>query len=249
MGRARPARLASARPGLTLAVAFVVVAAAVALASGLRPDASSDLLASRDSDVGRANAALRKDFGGDPIYLTVEGDLGGTLAMRNLVPLTGLEGRLARTPGVKAVYGPGTFINETVVQADRVIGAELGAAARAGRRGLRHTARRYADLLVRFGFAGAPSMANRAFVAALVFGAGAEPKRRFRWLFPDRNHAVIIVRPQPDVGGERMLDLGARIERLARRTDLAGVRGAVAGSPPVAAALERAGRRQRPLLT
>ena len=249
MRRASPAVLASARPGLTLAVAFAAVLAAVALASGLRPDASSDLLASRDSDVGRANAALRKDFGADPIYVTVDGDLGRTLALRNLVPLTGLEGKLARLPGVKAVYGPGTFINQTVVQADRVIGAELGAAARSGRRGLRRTARQYADLLVRFGFAGAPSMANRAFVAALVFGAGAEPKRRFRWLFPDRNHAVVIVRPEPGVGGERMLDLGARIERLARRTDLAGVRVAVAGSPLVAAALEREVRRELLVLT
>ena len=57
------------------------------------------------------------------------------------------------------------------------------------------------------------------------------------------------MRPEPGVGGERMLDLGARIERLARRTDLAGVRVAVAGSPLVAAALEREVRRELLVLT
>ena len=77
----------------------------------------------RHEETWRANAALRKDFGADPIYVTVDGDLGRTLALRNLVPLTGLEGKLARLAGVKAVYGPGTFINQTVVQTDRVIGA------------------------------------------------------------------------------------------------------------------------------
>ena len=39
---------------------------------------------------------------------------------------------------------------------------------------------------MRFGYLGVPSLLNRTFVQALVLGAGAEPKRRFAWLFPDR---------------------------------------------------------------
>jgi hydrophobe/amphiphile efflux-3 (HAE3) family protein len=267
------------RPRVVLAAAAIVVIVAAVLASSLTPSASTDLLVSQRSDVGRANAALKHDFGADPIYAVVSGPLDQTLEAPNLVALATLEGTISRLEGVKAVYGPGTFINQTVVQTQRVVQRELGtvagradaAAARvrdqarregatsaeaeargaaALKRSLGPKAQEYADLLVRFGFVGVPAVDNHAFVSTLVFGAGTTPKRKFQWLFPDNRHALVIVRPEGSVSGAAMLTLGAQIRAAAKAAKFGdGLSVQVAGTTIVAAALERDLRHELLLLT
>ncbi|MCW3012703.1 MAG: hypothetical protein JWO90_3107, partial [Solirubrobacterales bacterium] len=199
--------------------------------------------------------------------MTATGDLATqTLTTEGLTGLLTFEGRAAKLAGVQAVYGPGTFLNQTVGQVETVIQRELGpvaaraeevakaAFAEARRRGLDpgraerigETARlealgkkrdEYQSLFTRYGYLGLPSLANRNFVLGLVFGAGTTPKERFQWLFPDARHALVLIRPEAGLSDARLRALGAELSRLAASASTAGVRLDVAGVPLVVAAV------------
>jgi predicted RND superfamily exporter protein len=260
--RARPRRLLAA---------CVVLVVACGLLAARGTGTSADLLAGGRSDVGRATQAQRAALGDEPVVVVASGDLRQTLAPANLMALMRLEGRLARLDGVRSVFGPATFVNQTVLQIERVLraalgpaaeradrdaraaaaaararGADAGAAQRAGERarlrGLGPARDDYAQLLVRYGYIGLPAIDNRAFVSALVYGSGTAPKRRFGWLFPDARHAVIYVRPRAGLSDAQTRRLGEQMERLAGGTRAGGARLRVAGAPLVAAAMSRSSR-------
>jgi len=260
------------RPRWLLAVCVVLVVASALLATR-GSGTAGDLLAGGRSDVGRATQAQRAALGDEPIVVVASGDLRKTLAPANLMALMRLEGRLARLKGVRSVFGPATFVNQTVLQIERVLRKTLGpaseradraarsAAAAARARGAdRATAQQvgeqarvralgparddYAQLLVRYGYIGLPAIDNRAFVSALIYGAGTAPKRRFGWLFPDARHAVIYTRPQAGLTDAQTRRLGERMQRLAGATKVGGAELRVAGAPLVAAAMSRSSRQE-----
>ncbi|MEY2517696.1 MAG: uncharacterized protein QOJ89_5054, partial [bacterium] len=228
--------------------------------------APPSLLAERGSAVATATRSVERSFGAEPIVVVARGDLTDTLAAANLTALLDLERRVARLHGVQEVFGPGTFVSQTVEQINRVLARELGppaeradraarlAATRARRAGAtllsaQRTGERarlralgplreqYQELFVRFGYLGPPSIVNKMFVQALVLGAGAEPKRRFTWLFPDRTHALILVRLHDGLSDGEVRAVGSSIERLTARARLKGVQTQVAGAPLVAAGI------------
>ncbi|MCW3000578.1 MAG: superfamily protein-like exporter [Solirubrobacterales bacterium] len=249
-----------------LAVLIVTVGAAF-LAIGLRPSASPALLADPSSPVGTQTPKQERAFGDEPIIMSIEGDLATrTLVGEDLLRLVNLEGKAAALPGVRSVYGPGTFLNASLVQIEKVLQRELGpiakhagdaarraaakaraagaspeAATAAGERariaslGPRKDA--YLDLLVRLGSTGIPSLSNRNFVLSVVFGAGAAPKERFSWLFPDAGHALVLIRPEPGLEGQRLQALGERLQRLADDAGLDDVDIQVAGVPLLVAGI------------
>lgn len=259
--------LSHRRRTLGLALAVLLVSALAALQ--LRPAPSEDLLVGAGTRTAQAGAALQQRFGQDPIIVSIGGDLRQTLSPESITGgLLPLEGKLAGLKGVEAVYGPATFINQTVVQTERVVDRQLGAIsteARTAEDGARRRARaagqtaaqaeaaakqaskavlgarssEYSDLLVRFGSVGAPALTNQAFVNTLVFGAGIAPKKRFQWLFPDADHTLVLVRPKAGVDGDAMLALGAQIRKLSRDAKIPDAKVDVAGLPLLAAALER----------
>ncbi|WP_354700609.1 hypothetical protein DSM112329_00890 [Paraconexibacter sp. AEG42_29] len=240
----------------------------VAAATQLESVPSTDLLAGSRSEIAKATSDLTDQFGQDPIAISLEADLSSTLAPGALTSLLSMEGRLNQLKGVKAVYGPGTFINQTVVQTERIVKQQLGAVGRqadaaeaaavkaAQARGdspaqvaaakkaafdatVGTKGKELQELLVRFGSVGLPGLANANFVKTLVFGAGIEPKQRFKWLFPDAEHALILVRPDPGVSGPDMLALGKQIRRVVTQTKLGDAKVEIAGLPLLAAGLER----------
>ena len=252
----------------TLVIAAALLTVAIAGVTQLSQTASTELLVSGDSQIGRAQSTLDARFGGEPVVVTLRGDLSRTLSSGSLVKLLDLEGRISRLDGVRAVYGPATFLNQTIAQTETVLKRELGAvddearkdadAARAAalkagasreeadRRAtaarentIRSKAKDYEDLMVRLGSVGLPSLTNQSYVNGVVFGAGVEPKQRFRWLFPDAEHALILVRPEPGLGESATLALGRRVESLTKAAKFDGVTMSVGGFPLLAAALER----------
>lgn len=249
---------------------FATVALAVATAgiTQLPQAASTSLLVAGDSKVGEAQTALERGFGGEPIVVTFRGDLSVTLSTPALVKLLELENRLAGLPGVDSVYGPATFLNQTVAQTESVIQREFGKAASTAsvaatkaRRAARASGRtaaeaeaaadrarvaslgaraaEYQELLVRLGSVGLPSLSNREFVNTVVFGSAVEPKARFRWLFPDASHALVIVRPTGGLDEAATLRLGRLVSTAVAQTGIAEVQATVGGFPLLAAALER----------
>jgi uncharacterized protein len=150
-------RAAARRPATALALAAVLVAVGAALALRLSPSAATDTLASRGSPAYEATARLHARFGDDPVAVLVREDLAALLLTKDLNTLIGLEGclsgrvprghaapggaagpcaQLARMRAVRAVYGPGTFINSAVGEIQDRLAAQLRArtaqAARAG---------------------------------------------------------------------------------------------------------------------
>lgn len=257
-------------PPRALAIGAAVVVVAVVAALQLSTPPASGLLTDPHKGTGAATRDVERSFGGEPIIVVVRGDLQSTLAPSSLLPLLKLEGQLAMLPGVRSVFGPGTFINETIIQTDTVISSALGPAAQtaqhaadqARRQGLaRHASpkalqqaedaariralgptltKQYEDLLVRFGYLGAPSLSNGNFISALVYGPQVQPKQRFRWLFADNQHALILVRPNPGLSDASVRELGRTIRADAAGAGLKGGQQLdVAGAPLVAAAVSR----------
>ncbi|WP_320670037.1 MMPL family transporter [Patulibacter defluvii] len=261
-----PDRVRDRRRALGLVAVLVVAVVAAVGVLRLSPTPVGELLAGSGSREGAATERQQRAFGGEPIVVAVRGELGNTLAPNGLMGLVRLEGRLSKVAGVQAVFGPGTFINQTIVQAEQLISRQLGpvaqraarAASRAERRarraGASATAARQAgeqarlralgpareqfeQMLVRFGAIGMPSLANRSYVNAVVFGSGTEPKARFRWMFPDNEHALIVVRPKAGLDDGQVLALGRRVRSLAEDAKLPGAKVTVGGAPLVAAAV------------
>ena len=119
------------------AVVVLAVAAGLFAALTLRPTAGTDTLVGRSSATFQATQRYDQRFGDDAVIVLVRGpltklvltqDIGHVLGLegclsgnapRNVKPLGGPNGpcaTFARTKPVQVVYGPGTFINESVKQ-------------------------------------------------------------------------------------------------------------------------------------
>jgi hypothetical protein len=161
-----------------------------------------------------------RTFARGPIVVSLQGNLATTLDPANLNILIALERRITALPGVQTVFGPGTFIGQSVRQADRAISRDLKALHASGAAARRQ---QLSDLLVRYGYVGAPSIDNQSFVGQLIFGSGTQPKQRLAWLFPDDAHARVLVRPRAGLSGVQTHGLANQIRRLVKATPLQGV--------------------------
>jgi hypothetical protein len=137
-----------------LIVAVVVLAlsigAAAFAAATLRPSSNADTLVGRSSQVWQATERYHERFGDDAVYVLVREDLQKLLLTSDLESVLGLEGclagnvpsgatpaggvgspcgKLAATKPVQIVYGPGTFVNESVGQISDQFTAQSAAAA------------------------------------------------------------------------------------------------------------------------
>ena len=254
-------------PRRALLAALAVVAASAAGASMLAPASSENLLARGGSSVARASAALTRSFGGEPILVAIQGPLTTTtLSSADLPRVYSLEQRIARVAGVLSVFGPGSLVAQTASEIHHVISGELqvpaqraqaaatAAMAAARRRGLSSTqvefigiqariaalgplGQQYESLLLKYNYIGAPGLTGGTFAKALVIGPSGAPKRQFAWLFPDRDHALIIVRLRSGLSDPRVRAIGDRIGAIVKATPVAGAHLLVAGTPLVEAAL------------
>ncbi len=215
----RVVRAAVRRPGVTVAVVLVLALAGGLAALHLRPRSDPDTLVSSGAGPAKATAALHSSFGDDAVYVLVRGELSRILLTADLQRLLGLEGciagnvprgvvppggrggpcaALARTKPVKVVYGPGTFVNESVNQIQdeltarqRTSRAQAQTAATAARRLAAakgyskprqdQLAKRASQLVqaqfvrdlaqaaYRYGLTGVPRLDDAGFVTRLVF--------------------------------------------------------------------------------
>jgi hypothetical protein len=137
---------AARRPLVVIALAVALGVGAGALALGLRPSAAADTFVGRSSGTYRATQRYYRVFGEEPVEVVVRGSLEQLLLSSDLERLVGLEGCLAgrvppaglpreggahgpcgqldRLGAVKAVIGPGTFVNEAATQIDEQLTAQ-----------------------------------------------------------------------------------------------------------------------------
>ena len=201
-----------ARPMLAI-TAVVAVGAAVG-ATQIPTDAGVDTLADSDSATYVATQEVREGFGEEPVVVLVKGELPQLLLTQNIFKLLRLEGclsgkvpegakpipgpcaELADTEAVEFLTGPGTFLNESVVQIEDQL-----------RRLAEHVpAEKFREYLLavatKYGITSAPSIDNEEFVATVVFDFArprGTPKPRLAYLFPNAKSAQIVIRLKPDL--------------------------------------------------
>ncbi|MCW3005097.1 MAG: superfamily protein-like exporter [Conexibacter sp.] len=128
---------AARRPLAVGLLVTVLALAGAALALRLSPTTASDTLVGRSSASWQATEREHQLFGEDAVYVLVRGPVAKLVLTSDLERLIALEGclggnppatakipggkggpcgRLAATKPAKVVFGPGTFINESVLQ-------------------------------------------------------------------------------------------------------------------------------------
>lgn len=215
---------AARRPGPVLLVAVVLALAGSLLALRLEPSTSADTLVGKSSDSYSASQRYYERFGEDAVYILVKEDLTKLVLTSDLGQLLGLEGcvsgnvpagveprggkngpcaRLGRTKPVQVVFGPGTFVNESVRQlstefvkqnrdsaarADRAAKAAEQLALRRGRSKAQakklgaqarelvnaEFTRNVVQIALKYGLRSEPRLDDPNFVSTLVFDA-AQP--------------------------------------------------------------------------
>jgi hydrophobe/amphiphile efflux-3 (HAE3) family protein len=197
-----------------LAVSAVLAVAAALAATQLPTDAGTDTLVDRDSESFRATERVREVFGEEPVVVVVEGDLQELILTPNLGRLLRLEGclsgnvpkgakpipgpcaELARLDPVQYLAGPGTFLNEAVIQIDNQL---QRLAATVPPEQLREF---LLQVAARYGITSAPSIGNPDFLASVVFDldqARGTPKSKLAYLFPNDHSTQIVLRLRPDL--------------------------------------------------
>jgi hydrophobe/amphiphile efflux-3 (HAE3) family protein len=218
-GLERVARAAAARPLPVLLAVGALALGGGALALGLEPDTGPGTFASGSSPAGRATAELHRRFGDDAVVVLIrepvtklvltedlkreiqlEGCLGGNVP-RGAKPYGGARspcGALAELRPAHVVYGPGTFLNESVNTVQAAIEGEMAAARHgvdqaaaaaardAKRRGLDAAGQRQAadraraaaqaqatveleQLALNSGIQGIPQLDSKPFISQIVF--------------------------------------------------------------------------------
>jgi hydrophobe/amphiphile efflux-3 (HAE3) family protein len=215
----RVARAAAARPlPVLLAVALLALGGGL-LALRLQPSTGADTLANRSSDAFNATDELHRRFGDDAVVVLIDervanlvltADLGRTIRLegclggnvpRGARPYGGADSPcagLARLRPVKLVYGPGTFLNESVRAVQNAVTTQLralqqsvanaaaAAEQQARRAGLDATAQQQAAdaaraqaqaqatealrrLVLSSGIQGIPQIDSKPFISQIVF--------------------------------------------------------------------------------
>jgi hydrophobe/amphiphile efflux-3 (HAE3) family protein len=138
------------RPLPVLAATALLVLAGAALALRLEPAAGTDTLVGKGTRSFAATELLHDRFGDEGVYVLVQESVPQLVLTPDLERLIGLEGclsgnrpkgakvpggergpcaRLARDKPVRVVFGPGTFVNTSVLQIQAAIDGQIQAAA------------------------------------------------------------------------------------------------------------------------
>jgi hydrophobe/amphiphile efflux-3 (HAE3) family protein len=207
-----------------LAVAAILAIGAGAAATQLGTDAGTNTLVDSDSESYRATERVREVFGEEPVVVVAQGDLQELILTPNLGRLLRLEGcisgnvpegakpiqgpctELAEMDPVQFLAGPGTFLNEAVIQIDEQL-RRLAATVPPDQ---------FREFLIRvaarYGITSAPGIGNPEFLAAVVFDlrrSRGTPKSKLAYLFPNNHTTQIVLRLRPDLSdAERSRALG-----------------------------------------
>jgi len=255
--------------GTAVLIALVSIIVALAAFGGLTrlsTDTSAESFLPAGDQTLRTMEDAARSFGGDPVVVLLESaQPRQLLAPDKLSRLLELEGRLAKTPDVAAVYGPATVLNQIArsakdlmatlagrrdgvrIQAEQQAVAEgkpPGDSKAAGDSAVAQFDQRYAALLVQALPAGLPTLRNPGFVKTVIFGGGEDPQPQWQFVVPSPDAVAILVRPREDLdqaGTERLVDT---VRTEVQRSELSPERTTVSGAPAMAAALGAQVRRE-----
>lgn len=249
----RVAASAARRPWIAISAVVSLALVGGWFGLGLRADAGTDTLLDSGSASYRSTESFRKAFGDDAALILAREDLSKLLTGEDLRALFELETCLAggtrlgsdlpRQPGrplpevcerieelapARAIYGPASFLYQSVDQISSVLRrqvatarTEAGRAAESARQralseGLSSTeadsaAQEASDAVLKqfnqavlrlalsYGITGVPRLDDPSFIGRVVFDSQGNTKSQFAQLFPRSDVAQITIRPRPDL--------------------------------------------------
>jgi hypothetical protein len=180
----------------------ILVAVAVAIALSQLPTGSSG------RKIGGMPSNVARIVGPAPLVVTLHGSVLELLSQPAVDQLSTLESEVARSPGVRAAYGPVAWLRAQITR----LSAEVAA---------RTTAKvSRADVLVRLSASGGLSIDDGELTTTLAFGSQEGPPRSLSWLFPGAELARIYVRLAPGASRSRV---GGAVASLVNNSQLLGV--------------------------
>jgi hydrophobe/amphiphile efflux-3 (HAE3) family protein len=201
----------------------LAVAATVGLAFGiprLHFKTSNDTIVPSDSETYRENVRYESQFGGEPLLVLFTGDnILELFTGANRAELAALESDLENSGLYHSVFGPLGLVEfakdqvpvgaelavarqDRAAEAAREIAAQQGASPDEQERAAEEARRALAADFIeqqaadaeRFAAAGEPSLDNPAFVEFLVLDETGGIRPEFQGVFPDLQHALMVVR-------------------------------------------------------
>jgi hypothetical protein len=213
---------------------------------------SQDTIVSSSSEVYQTNVRFERQFGGEPVLVLFTGnDILHLLTPPNLEQLSALERELRETGLYHAVLGPIMaleFARDQIPVAAELAPAALArhqdaaaqlareqaaaggageaeqeeAAGRAREEVAEAFAERNAADATRLAAAGERSLENPAFVEFLILGQDGEIRPEFEGLFPDRQHALMVVRLNGNQSIDEQGEAASRVIEIAERHEFEG---------------------------
>jgi hydrophobe/amphiphile efflux-3 (HAE3) family protein len=207
---------------------------------GLEFKSSEDTMIPSGSTVYTDNVRYQHQFGSDPMVIVFTGDIRRLLTGHDLHELRALQRRLETSGTNHAVLGPLTALRFAADQLSVAPGLALGALTRdqarattsAERDKLAAAFRHRTDAdAARLAAVGPHSLDNPAFVEFLIFDATGAVRPALRGVFPDRRHALMVVRLGGDLTIDRQGSAADHVVSLVHASDFRGVRAQATGSP------------------
>ncbi len=219
------------------------LALTVVLAGGLGRlefKSSEDTMIPSGSTVYTDNVRYQHQFGSDPMLIVFTGDTRKLLTGRNLRELRALQRRVESSGAYHAVLGPLTTLRFAADQLSVAPGLALGALARdqaqantaAERDALAASFRQRTDAdAARLAHVGSHSIDNPAFVDFLVHDATGAVRPSLHGVFPDRNHALMVVRLGGDLTIDQQGKAADRVVSFVRGSRFDGISAVATGTP------------------
>ena len=245
-----------------LALAAVLTILSLIGVRMITADARIDLLVDPSSPAFLDQARVGRLFGADPVVVLVEpAGNGQLLSPDHMLGLARLEGELAREPGVRRVYGPGTLINTLATEVTRIAldtcgteGKQAEDKARqqaiaagksqadqdtAGQTAFEQAVRVCAQrIAAQYPSLGVPALNNPVFYDQVLLEPDGRHVRPFwTWAMPDPQHAVITARLDPNASLEQVHRIIGRARSAAAESGMRDLRFVPSGGPALTASL------------
>ncbi|HEX79084.1 MAG TPA: RND family transporter, partial [Dehalococcoidia bacterium] len=231
------ARFIKRRPWWLVVVAVVLAAALAPGVTMLESETGFNSLVSPDSKLWQDSQHYQEQFGGEPITVSLMGEMKDIFSSDNLAVLSDFEQRIISDERYRAIIGPITILQTAIVEAEKASQAlmeqvsvaqeEAAAAARqaAAAMGLdevqQEVAAQQAREDVRQMFLpqieqllqiGEPSLENQAFIETVIYDAEGDINDAMQSFVPDDKHVLILVTPEGNMDQETAVKAADDIE-------------------------------------
>jgi len=232
------ARFVEKRPWAILLIVIILSGAAIPGLMSLKTGSGMNTLISADTPVAQDNARYEQQFGSSAVTVLLKGPREAILSPDNLAVLNQFETIIAQDPTrYRSILSPASILNAAVTQAgaaqqallsqlqqaqDQAAQQAIEAAAAAGydsaaqeaaaAQARQQVAQLFQAQMEQLAQIGPASLDNPNFIAAVLYNADGTLNNSLAALFPDAEHALVVVIPQGNLSDNEALVAAQNIE-------------------------------------